>query len=82
MNVEMTWIEDKYKGPIKVAYHLYKNKWNARITLIFGRYVKRYFVLDLRQRSFCYYNDENLSNSHFISFSVLINLILGNKKSR
>ncbi len=51
-------IRPDYKGKLVVAAMLYKNKWNATIGIIFGRYIIRYFVLNLDNSTFSSYTDE------------------------
>ncbi len=57
-------IESSYCGPANVASLLYKNKWNATIGLLFGRYVKRFFVIKMEKQLFCYYDDIYYNNPH------------------
>lgn len=50
-------ILNSYIGDRNVRAVLFKNKWKASIGMMFGRYVQRYFVLDIDTYSFTYYND-------------------------
>ncbi len=48
------YIDRKYKGNLTITGYLYKNKWNASIGLMFGRYIKRYFILNMQDNEFGY----------------------------
>ena len=68
----MPWVEENYCGSVHVASFLYKNKWNATIGLVFGRYVKRFFVLKLDKQVFCYYDDICYNHPHEYPFNVCL----------
>ncbi len=72
----MPWIEETYCGPLAVSSFLYKNKWNATVGLLFGRYVKRFFVLRLDRKALCYYDDICYKNPHEFSLTVLFFVLL------
>ena len=69
---QLAWIDPCYKGPLKVSGTLYKNKWSTGIGIIFGRYVKRFFVLDLENRKFCYYADSSCKSGSVYKFEVML----------
>ncbi len=50
-------LDASYCGKTLVEGWLHKNKWTATIGLLFGRYVKRYFVIDMTAGTFAYYSD-------------------------
>ena len=66
------WVDPTYVGPTNVSAILYKNKWNATIGLIFGRYVKRYFMIRMDQKKLCCYDDIYFKNGHDYAFDVLL----------
>jgi len=66
------WIDENYLGPLQVASYLFKNKVNATVGLIFGRYVKRFFVLKLDKQQFCYYDDIYYKNPHEYPLDVFL----------
>jgi len=77
----MQWIEQSYGGSLTVANFLYKRKCNARIGLLFGKYVKRLFLLDLKYQLLCYYSDINFKNPRAIEINVCLRLNTLDNKS-
>jgi hypothetical protein len=76
----MPWIEQSYGGSLTVANFLYKRKCNAHIGLLFGKYVKRLFLLDLKYQLLCYYSDINFKNPRVIEINVRLKFnLIGNK---
>ncbi len=65
-------VEPSYCGPKNVSALLYKNKWNATIGLLFGKYVKRFFVLRMDKQLLCCYDDIYYNNPHEYPVSVLL----------
>jgi len=70
---QFVWMDLNYQGPLVYGAMLYKNKWNAGIGLMFGSYVKRYFVLDLPNRTFSYYSDAKCKSGSVYKFDVFLN---------
>ena len=67
---KLPWSDPSYKGHMKIGAKFYKNKWNIGIGIIFGRYVKRFFVLDLIGQTFGYYSDPSCTNGCLYRFDV------------
>ncbi len=64
-------VDADYNGPRVIEAVLYKKKWSATIGLLFGRFVKRHFVLDLDRLTFGYYSDESKSgHQEFYNLNV------------
>ena len=68
----MPWIEQAYSGSLTISYFLYKNKWNATIGLIFGKFIKRLFVLNMENQTLNYYKDTSYKDPHIIELSVCV----------
>ncbi len=68
----MSWLDADYRGELRVTANLLKCKQNAGVGLLFGRFVSRFFVLDLENFTFGYYTDESCvaSGSCVISLGV------------
>ncbi len=72
-----------YTGPLVLEAALYKNKWNATIGLLLGRFVRRFFVLDLVRFTFSYYSDEsktNVSQQYSINVSASGVILVGDNR--
>ncbi len=65
-------VDPAYRGKTKLAALLFKSKRNATFSLLFGRHVKRYFVLDLAIGSFVYYADET---KHKLGAKYLVSVL-------
>lgn len=68
------WIDASYSGHTKLGATLYKNKWNIGIGILFGRYVKRFFVVDLVEQTFSYYSDPRCTSGCMYKFEVSVAL--------
>lgn len=66
------WVDPSYRGRLVVEGSLYKNKWTAQFGMIFGRYVRRFFVLDLQTRTFSFFADSSRQKGCVYDFSVLL----------
>lgn len=68
--LRLAWVDPCYKGTLLVQANLYKNKWTAGISVMFGRYTRRFFVLDIQNRTFSYYSDYTCRNGAVYGFNV------------
>ena len=75
------WISPQYKGELRIHAALLKNKHNASVGLLFSKFVKRYFVLDLEKCTFGYYSDESCrSGSCIYPLKVLLPMVTSCRK--
>jgi hypothetical protein len=65
------YIAEAYEGNSFITGELYKDKAKSTFGNIFGRYVKRFFVLDLKKYTFGYYSNSKCEGEGtIISISV------------
>jgi len=63
-------LSSEYKGKLIIEAYLYKNKWLSNRRQFTGKFSKYYFVLNLKERTFAYY--ENSSKEKLkLSYNLL-----------
>jgi len=75
---DLSYLDSDYQGELRIGAMLVKYKWSAGLGHLFGSFVTRYFVLDLSNFTFGYYQSSKCESkgSSVISISVFFNFVI------